>query len=193
MWSDRDNGVDEMTDRDGNDAKRPWNEDIAPSIEKMQAILETKDREIASYVDRLKRLQAEFDNFRKRSARDAADCAERTVDRTLLDVLPIYDNLRRAFAALADDGDAASFIEGTERIFAQFAALLEERRVAPIPAIGEPFDPKFHEALLGVPSDRPRHVILEEFERGYCRDGRVLRPSKVKVSQGQQEPEEGNE
>jgi len=188
MWSDRQDEIDEMTDT----AEAP-REAAAPPIEGTQPALESKDTEVAAYLDRLKRLQAEFDNFRKRAARDAAGCAERTEDRVLLDVLPIYDNLRRAFTTLTEGGDAASFIEGMEKIFAQFEKLLEESGVAPIQAVGEPFDPKFHEALLGVPSDRPRHLILEEFERGYCRDGRVLRPSKVKVSQGQQETEEGNE
>ena len=80
--------------------------------------------------------------------------------------------------------------EGIERIFAQYAEILKQKGVSPIQAVGERFDPARHEALLSVPSDEEPHVILEEFETGYLRNGRVLRPSKVNVSTGKAHREE---
>ncbi len=148
------------------------------------AQLAQKDEEIREYIDRIKRLQAEFENYKKRVLRDMASLEARVSDREILDFLPLYDNLERAFASYNGNNDAQSFIEGVERIFAQFDQLLKQKGVTPIEAEGTLFDPTKHEALLSVESDKERNVILEEFERGYLRHGRVLRPSKVKVSKG---------
>ena len=98
--------------------------------------------------------------------------------------LPLYDNLRRAFENHTRNQDTEGFVEGIERIFAQFAEILEQKGIAPIEGVGRLFDPARHEALLSVESDEEPSRILEEFETGYVRGGRVLRPSKVKVSKG---------
>lgn len=149
-----------------------------------------KEEEIRSYVDRLKRLQAEFENYKKRVLHEMANLEERVSDREILYFLPLYDNLQRAFTSFSGNNDAQSFIEGIERIFAQFDEILKQKGVSPIETIGSLFDPAKHEALLSVESDKERNEILEEFERGYLRNGRVLRPSKVKVSKGKTETEE---
>ena len=153
-------------------------------------LLAKKDEEIRSYIDRIKRLQAEFENYKKRVLRDMASLEERISDREILDFLPLYDNLERAFASYNGNNDAQSFIEGVERIFAQFDQILKQKGITPIEAEGTLFDPALHEALLSVESEEERNVILEEFERGYMRHGRVLRPSKVKVSKGKTETKE---
>ncbi len=152
--------------------------------------LAKKDEEIRSYIDRLKRLQAEFENYKKRVLRDMASLEERVSDQEILDFLPLYDNLERAFASYNGNNDAQSFIEGIERVFAQFDQILKQKEITPIEAKGTLFDPARHEALLSVESDKEKNVILEEFERGYMRHGRVLRPSKVKVSKGIKQPKE---
>lgn len=150
-----------------------------------------KDAEIVSLIDRLKRLQAEFENYKKRIARDAIALEEQTANQVILDFLPLFDNLERAFANFTrNDEDVHAFIEGVERIFAQFDQLLKQKGVAQIDAIGCRFDPTKHEALLSIPSTEEKDLILEEFEPGYTRNGQVLRPSKVKVSQGKIEPKE---
>jgi molecular chaperone GrpE len=156
------------------------------------AQLAAKDEEIRSLVDRLKRLQAEFENFRKRVLRDVAAVEERSSDREILAFLPLYDNLARAFSAYAKDADAGAFVSGTEGIFGQFAQILDQKGVRRIPALGERFDPSLHEALLSIHSQQEKNVILEEFSPGYVRGGRTLQPSKVAVSQGpaQEEKEE---
>jgi molecular chaperone GrpE len=158
----------------------------------LQAQWAAKDDEVRSLVDRLKRLQAEFENYRKRVLRDLAAVEERTSDQEILAFLPLYDNLARAFSAFAKDADVDAFVSGTERIFGQFAQILDQKGVQLIPAMGERFDPSLHEALLSVHSEQGRNVILEEFSPGYVRGARTLQPSKVAVSQGpaQEEKEE---
>jgi len=157
---------------------------VEETVESLRESLAKQEETIRAHVDRLKRLQAEFDNYRKRVDRELATHEERIVDHVLLDLLPVFDNMQRAFANHSDGEEPARFIDGMERIFAQFAELLKQHDVAPIDAVGEAFDPQFHEALLVVASDRPKNVVVEEFERGYRRQDRVLRPSKVKVSGG---------
>jgi len=128
-------------------------------------------------VDRLKRLQAEFENYKKRVAREIAEREERAGDGLLLDVLPLFDALQLAFESHSRDADADAFVSGVERIFAQFEEILKSKGVTRIDAIGTPFDPAVHEALLSLPSDEERNVIVEEFSPGYTRGGRTLRPS----------------
>jgi len=149
--------------------------------------------EAAAYVERLQRLQAEFENYKKRAARDATREAERIADRVIVDFLPLYDNLQRAFAAYSEDGNVDAFVAGVEQIFAQLDQTLKNHGVEKIPAVGDPFDPALHEALLTVESDRPKNMIVEEFSPGYTRNGRILRASKVSVSRGPDEETEVDE
>jgi molecular chaperone GrpE len=142
------------------------------------------EAELRSTIDRLQRLQAEFENYKKRSARDAALFEQRIADRLILDFLPLYDNLQRAFRSLSSNQDVKTFVSGVEQIFAQFQQLLEAKGVAPIGAEAQRFDPELHEAMLSVPSELAKNTIVEEFMPGYMRDDRVLRPSGVSVSQG---------
>ena len=142
------------------------------------------ENELSSTIDRLQRLQAEFENYKKRALRDASAYEQRISDRLILDFLPLYDNLQRAFQSLSSNQDVETFVAGGEQIFAQFQQVLEAKGVAPIETENQPFDPSLHEAMLSVPSDVERNMIVEEFMPGYMRDEHVLRPSKVSVSQG---------
>ena len=142
---------------------------------------ETEAR-LEEYIARIKHLQADFENYKKRVARERAELERLVEDRMILKFIPIYDNLERAFRSFSRNNDKDSFIEGLERIFSQFRSILESEGVEPIEAEGKEFDPAFHEALLTVDHDGEPNIILEEFEKGYTRWGRVLRPSRVKVS-----------
>jgi len=146
--------------------------------------------EVQALVDRLKRLQAEFENYRKRMQREMQSLEDRVSDREILDFLPLFDNMERAFSSYSGNDDAGSFIEGMEKIYAQFSQVLRHKGIAPMEVLGERFDPAKHEALLSVESDEEENVILEEFERGYVHHERLLRPSKVKVSKGKPKTEE---
>lgn len=146
--------------------------------------VESAAEELPVLTDRLQRLQAEFENYKKRVARDTADREIRISDQLLLDLLPLYDALQLAFENCNRDKDAEAFIAGSERIFAQFEQILHAKGVTRIHALGQTFDPVFHEALLSLENEQPKNTIVEEFSPGYVRDGRTLRPSKVAVSQG---------
>jgi len=149
-----------------------------------QSPQEPASNEVSDLTDRLQRLRAEFENYKKRVARDAAEQSGRASDQILLDVLPLYDALQLAFENYNRDSDADAFIAGMERIFAQFEEILKSKSVTRIEALGRPFDPAIHEALLRLESEEPKNTIVEEFSPGYTRDGRTIRPSKVGVSQG---------
>ncbi|MBC7221217.1 nucleotide exchange factor GrpE [Candidatus Bipolaricaulota bacterium] len=137
-------------------------------------------------VERLRadlvRLAAEFDNYRKAIAREREILREKAWDEAACALLPVYDALQRALAAHTGE-------EGELRhALAQLMGLVEEalRRLGceGYDSVGKAFDPLYHEALLAEESEVEKNVILAEFERGFTRNGRVVRPAKVKVSLG---------
>ncbi|MDD5263656.1 MAG: nucleotide exchange factor GrpE [Candidatus Bipolaricaulis sp.] len=147
-------------------------------------LLAEKEVELAATIDRLKRLQAEFENYRKRSARDVAALRERVADGEICSFLPLFDSLERAFTAYRETKDAEGFVVGVEKIFGQFRQILEQKGLKRICTIGERYDPELHEALASLPSEEEKNTVIEELSPGYARDGRTLLPSKVAVSQG---------
>ncbi len=129
--------------------------------------------------DRLARLQAEFDNARKRAAREQADFREYALADAVKALLPILDSLDRALEAHAGDEN----FHGIELINKQFHDTLAKLGLRPIPAAGEPFDPYLHQAVEMVDtSDVPDHTVLEELQRGYKLKDRLLRPAMVRVA-----------
>lgn len=151
-------------------------------IHHLEEKLAQQDGELKNYIERIKRIQADFENYKKRVRREQKEKGEKIEDRFLLNIIPIYDNLERAFRNFEHNNDRDSFIEGVEKIFSQFDSFLEDESVEPIKAEGERFDPKKHEALMTVESDEDPNTVVEEFERGYMRNSQVLKPSRVKVS-----------
>jgi len=145
----------------------------------------TEQDELKALQERYLRLAAEFDNFRKRTERDAAEQRRRAADSVLLSVLEVVDNLDRALCAPAATADARALRKGVEAIRAQLAALLEREGVRPFPAEGRQFDPFDMEAVMRTPSTEVgAGLVLKELQCGYKGVGRVLRPSKVIVSTG---------
>lgn len=150
--------------------------------------LERLKQEISGLKERLLWLQADFDNYRKQVAQELAGLVRQVQDQEILDFLPVYDALEQAFRTLEHNNDLKSFVEGVERIFAQLAGVLKRKGCQPFDSVGRYFDPAYHEVLVTAHSEVEKNVILEEFERGWLREGRVLRPARVKVSLG---PKEG--
>lgn len=139
-------------------------------------------------MDRLIRLQADFDNLRKRTERERADIHSRLVIDVAKRLLPVIDNLNRAVNAedsvqASESEEFRHFWNGVKLINKQLTEVLENLGIEAIPAIGEPFDPNFHEAVATEQSDEvePDH-ITEELARGYRMGAKLLRPSMVKVS-----------
>jgi molecular chaperone GrpE len=146
--------------------------------------------DLQSCIDRLQRLQAEFENYKKRTVRDNGVLEDRIADQVIADFLVPYENIERALRSCTENGNVDAFVAGVEQVFSQFAQLLEQRGVERIPSVGEPFDPALHEAVLSIPSEMPKYTVIEEFSSGYRRDGRILRASRVSVSRGPAAEEE---
>ena len=134
--------------------------------------------------DKMLRLQAEFENTRKRLEKDKQDFIKFANERIISELLNILDDLERTVElAQTKHQDLSSFLKGVEMILAHLYELLKEYGVKPIEAEGKIFDPNFHEALMQVEDkDLPEHTIVEELQKGYLLNDRVISTSKVKVS-----------
>lgn len=130
-------------------------------------------------VDRLARLQAEFENARKRSERERLEFRDYAVGNVVEQFLPVVDNFE---LALKSNGTAEQLRHGIELIVKQMEEVLRQLNVNPIPTVGEAFDPRVHEALGSVErDDLPDHHVAEEIRRGYKIRERLLRPAMVKI------------
>jgi molecular chaperone GrpE len=143
--------------------------------------LETLRAERASYLDRLARLQAEFDNFRKRGVKEQQDFRDYALVEALKSLLPILDSLDRA---LKTSGvSVKDFHSGIELIDKQFHDALSKLGVEPIPTEGEAFDPNLHQAVQMVDTDEVvDNQVIDELQRGYRIKDRLLRPAMVRVA-----------
>lgn len=138
------------------------------------------------YLDLAQRTQADFENYRKRAARDAANAGERAKAGLVRELLPVLDNLERALAtAVHDDGEASPVVEGVRLVRADLLGVLERSGVEAFDPAGEPFDPTVHEALSTRPAPEGVHpgVVVDVVEKGYRLNDTVLRPARVVVSQ----------
>jgi len=154
-------------------------------IRELLAGRERDAQEIARLQDARLRLQAEFDNYRRRTRQEMDDVRKSAAADLVLQLLPVVDNLERAVAVSSQDARAAGYTQGVELIIRQFLSVLQSAGVEPIPAVGEAFDPQLHEAVATEASDEyPAGVITEEVRRGYTIGGKVLRAGLVKVSAG---------
>ena len=151
--------------------------DAAAQLEQLQAELSAKD-------DRLVRLQADFDNFRKRTAKEKSELAAVIEQAFLKDLLPLLDNLSRASEA-AENNEAAdieTLRKGIEMIKQETVAVMGKHGLEPIDTQGKMFDPNFHQAVGAVQDDtKADGSIAAELQRGYVARGRVIRPSMVQV------------
>ncbi len=131
-------------------------------------------------LDRLARLQAEFDNFRKREAKERADARDYTVTSTVEPFLGVMDNFQLALKA---QGSAEQLRGGVELILKQMDDALKSLNVQPVEAIGTQFDPRVHEALGNIETaEHPDHQVLEEIRRGYKIRDKLLRPALVRIA-----------
>jgi molecular chaperone GrpE len=130
--------------------------------------------------DRLQRLAAEFDNFRKRNARENAALAERANERLVKELIPILDDLGRALKAAAEH-EEAKLEEGVRLVHRSLGDLLTKEGLSEIDTEGK-FDPHVHEALLSQPSDAEEGSVIEVVQKGYKLGDKVLRPARVVVA-----------
>ncbi len=135
--------------------------------------------------EQLLRLQADFDNYRKRTAREQADWSRRTAERILIEFLAVLDSLERAEQQAREHAVGAAFRDGLNLVIQQFQEALRKQGVVPIESIGQVFDPLFHEAIAQMPSaEYPDGVIAVETRKGYRWEKEALRHAQVVVSSG---------
>ena len=146
--------------------------------------LAAKAQEAERLQERLLRLQAEFDNYKKRMAREKTEFLKFATENLLLEFLPVLDNLERAVAsARAESVNREAVADGIEMIVRLFRSTLDKAGVKPMEAAGQPFDPGLHQAIAQVETaDGPENLVVEEVQKGYLLEGRVLRAAMVKVS-----------
>lgn len=153
------------------------------SAEASEPAAEEKPAE-ADWKDRYARAMADFDNFRKRTARDREDLVKFAASDVIKDVLTTVDNLARALEGAKDKGDDP-LVQGVKLVYDGLLKTLADHGATPLDSIGEPFDTNFHEALAQMPSsDYEEGVVMNEVTRGWLLHGRLLRAAKVVVSSG---------
>ena len=154
-------------------------------------------RESEEYKDRWLRLVAEFDNYKKRRTREFDALVQSASENLIRELLPVLDSVARALDHRADgEDDSEGFKQGVTMIMEQFPKVLQRRGLSEIEAVGQPFDPNFHEALMQMSSDQHAEgLVMGVVERGYRLGNKVLRPAKVVVSGGSagEEPESEEE
>lgn len=144
-----------------------------------------KQSRIDELENQLKRVAADFDNFRKRTEEEKRDLFKLAQANTLLELTPVLDNFRRATSHLPEHLKSDNWVTGVLYIEKQLEQIFEQLGVTKIKTVGEVFNPALHEALSTEASETvPEHTIIAELESGYTLNGTVLKPAKVKVSSG---------
>ena len=168
------------------EAVKSQEEEVAEPEAAELAELEAARAEAAANYDRYVRAVAELDNYRKRTVRMRAEARDETLRDVLLQVAPVLDNLRRALGQETQEAD--SLKQGIELICGQFNDVLKGYGLAEIESVGQPFDPEVHEALAEVPDgEHPPGTVIEEMEKGYKLNDKVVRYARVVVSKASAE------
>ena len=160
--------------------------DPADRMQQLEQQLQTLRSEHETLQAQYMRIAADFDNFRKRQSRDQDDVRQQLVCSTLTEILPVVDNFERARQQLNPEGEEAQALHRSyQGLYKQLVDVLKSQGVARMDVVGQVFDPNLHEAVLREESsDYVEDVVCEELQRGYHREGRVLRHAMVKVSMG---------
>jgi molecular chaperone GrpE len=160
--------------------------DPANRLQQLEQELSSLKQEHETVQSQYMRIAADFDNFRKRQARDQDDLRQQLVCSTLTEILPVVDNFERARQQLNPEGEEAQALHRSyQGLYKQLVDVLKQQGVARMDVVGQEFDPTLHEAVLREENqEHAEDIVCEELQRGYHRDGRVLRHAMVKVSMG---------
>lgn len=157
--------------------------DLFGRKKKFEKELAKKDAEIAQMGDQYKRLLAEFDNYRKRTEKEKSGMYAMGAKDVVEKILPVIDNFERGFSLVTDEDKEDAFVTGMEKIYKQFGTVLADLGVTPIEAVGKPFDPNLHNAVMHVEDENfGENTVAEEFQKGYLYKDQVVRYSMVKVA-----------
>jgi molecular chaperone GrpE len=155
----------------------------ATEIEELKKKLEEKEKETKDHYDRLLRVAADFDNYKKRAAKEREEWGKFANEDLIKALLPFIDNLERAVDHAGNVEDSGVLIEGVRLTLQQLLQALGKFGLSSFESRGKPFDPAVHEAILVVPTDQHEpNQVVEQFQKGYFLNDRLIRPSTVSVS-----------
>ncbi|GIP01776.1 MULTISPECIES: nucleotide exchange factor GrpE [Paenibacillus] len=147
------------------------------------AELEKLQAELQEQQQRTLRVQADFDNFRRRTQKEKEDLGKYASSKLITELLPVIDNFERALQASEENPEFESFSKGVSMIFRQLESVLATEGLSAMKSVGEPFNPEYHQAIMQVESDEYEEgIVVEEVQKGYMLKDKVLRPAMVKVS-----------
>lgn len=156
-------------------------EALTSDPEELKRLLAEKNAEALQNHERALRLQADYENLRRRTRQEREDLLKYGSEQLITSLLPVLDNFERALASAGDGGE--KFISGVQMIHRQLSETLSKEGLAPVAAEGEQFDPNIHEAVMQVEdTGNPENTVVEELRRGYYLKGKVIRPAMVKVA-----------
>jgi len=146
--------------------------------------LKSAEKELENYKDRFLRKAAEFENYKRRVENDQLNLFKYAAESLIIKLLPVIDDFERSLVHLKDAKDVDSIKDGIKLVYDKLMKMLEEQGVKPIEAVGKPFDVHYHEAIMQKKADNVEpHTVIEEFEKGYLYKDRVIRHTKVAVSE----------
>lgn len=166
------------TDKETEKSEDAGKKEKAPEKKK-----DPKDEKIDELNDKLRRSMAEFDNYRKRTDKEKSAMYEIGAKDVIEKILPIVDNFERGLNTIPEDAKGTAFAEGMEKIYKQFVKTLDDLGLKPIEAVGKPFDPNFHNAVMHVEDENlGENVVAAELQKGYTYKESIVRHSMVQVA-----------
>lgn len=172
------------TSEDPNELSNTEAAEASDDEDDLQAQVNELEAELSEMKNRFLRAQADLENFRRRTRKEKEEQLKYASLPIIKALLPALDNLERALTAGAETSSSDGLVKGVEMVNRQILDILGQEGLKPIPAVGEPFNPQYHEAVMQVESDEYESgIVVEELQKGYLLKDRVVRPSMVKVSQ----------
>ncbi len=193
-----------LTEEKNNEEEKIKDQETAPQEETLEEILkeipvtdEVKEnleeklriteKELETYKDRLLRKAAEFENYKRRTENDQLNLFKYAGETFISKLLPVIDDFERSLIHIKDAKDIDSIKDGIQLVYDKLMKMLDDQGVKPIESIGKPFDVHYHEAIMQKKADNVEpHTVIEEFEKGYIYKDRVIRHTKVAVSEDNQ-------
>ncbi|MGG4491799.1 nucleotide exchange factor GrpE [Metabacillus idriensis] len=149
-----------------------------------KAKIDELEAKLSETENRMYRVQADLDNFRRRSRLDLEAAQKYRSQNLITEILPALDNFERALKIDTDDEKTQSLLQGMDMVYRQLVQALQNEGIEAIQAEGQPFDPHLHQAVMQVEDDQyESNVVIEEFQKGYKLKDRIIRPAMVKVNQ----------
>ncbi len=177
---------------EGDQAKKPSKRRrVSKKVRMLEEALEAEQAKSKEYLNQLKYLQADFDNYQKRMVREFQEVAQRSNEKLIASVLNVVDDLERAIETGRKTENTDALLEGVEMVYKNLYGILEREGLTRIEAVGKPFDPSMHEILAKVPTDDHEDgIVIEEARKGFMFKGKVMRSSVVMIASKEAKSEE---